>query len=110
MEVGIVYEFKHYHHKGISNINSDFIYFVTFSSKSKIGRMVYGVNFVEIGWVESKEPKGSMEWKQWETDRRGIVVHEILHAFGFIHEHSRKKASDFLTFDEKNIKYDGKFF
>ena len=36
--------------------------------------------------------------------RHGVIIHEILHALGFFHEHSRPDRDDYVTVDYTNVR------
>ena len=39
---------------------------------------------------------------EWENKRVNVVLHEMLHALGFYHEHSRKDRDHFVDVSEKS--------
>jgi len=52
------------------------------------------------GWWQ----EGQMMNFGWCLNRSGSIVHEIMHALGFVHEHSRHDRNEYL-----DVRYDGRF-
>ena len=41
---------------------------------------------------------------------RGIIVHEIMHSFGFIHEHNREDRDEYVEINTDNMElHEGRF-
>eukprot|EP00970_Alexandrium_tamarense_P004889 scaffold808_cov196-Alexandrium_tamarense.AAC.26 len=74
---------------------SEYIYFSyeTYYSgicASNLGRQAGAKTSIYLGWCRNKEHKGN-------------IIHEVLHALGFWHEHSRPDRDDYITIQWDNI-------
>ena len=66
--------------------------FLFFRCKSGLGQKMFSPTVISLHDICFKDGP------------RRVIVHEMMHAFGFLHEHSRMDRDEYVDIIESNIK------